>query len=382
MKMHVGSVALLFESSIRSIPFNIILALFLTISLLYNKVPPVLVAKWFAAIVLITAIRWGYSKLAIKHGFEDSNQNVKLLIFMCLTFAMGAVWGSCYFIFASYFTYVHEGIIILVLGGMSAGSIASLSVYTPAYYAYILPMFLPIIVYNFSIFELDRIILATMYTLFIVMLMITAKINSRLLHKIFQLSDEKDELIEELMISNQKLEQSNEEIKLMSITDPLTGLYNRRYFESAMKVELNRAKRNNYSINLAFIDVDNFKHINDTFGHLSGDEALVYIAKSLKQSIRRSNDLVFRLGGDEFAVIFVNMSLPDAISVCTHIQNQLKDKVGFNHPTYNLTISLGIVSIPYNSSSTFESIITAADKALYEAKQNGKNQVVSKKLTK
>lgn len=113
---------------------------------------------------------------------------------------------------------LQEFIIILVLGGMSAGAIASLSVYLPAYYAYILPMFLPVITYNYLTFELDRAMLATMFLLFVLMLVTSARINNLLLNRVFRLSREKQVLIDDL--------------HQLSITDSLTGLYNRRYFES------------------------------------------------------------------------------------------------------------------------------------------------------
>lgn len=374
--LHDESVVLLFESSLKSIPFNVILALFMTASLLYNKVPLILVSSWFAAVVIVAAMRLAYSKYVIRHGYEKTKIKQQLALFLVMTILTGLVWSACYFIFRSHINGVHEAIVMLVLGGMSAGAIASLSVYLPAYYAYILPMFLPIIVYNAYSMEFDRIILATMYLLFVTMLMITAKINSRLLHKTFELSEEKDALIKELTVSNHKLEKSIEEIKLMSITDSLTGLYNRRYFDSTLKNEISRAKRNSQTLNLILIDVDNFKYINDTFGHPYGDNFLVYVAESLKHSVRRSSDIVFRLGGDEFAAVLSNMPPEDAISMCAYIQNQFSS----NNKHHNVTLSMSIVSILSNYSSAIENIISTADQALYQAKENGKNQIVSRQL--
>jgi len=375
-QIHDESVALLFESSLKSIPFNVVLAVFMTASLIYNKVPVGLVGAWLAAVIFITAIRWGYSKYVISRGYNKHYIHHQLLMFLMLTICTGLIWSACYFIFRTHISGVNEAIIMLVLGGMSAGAIASLSVYLPAYCAYILPMFVPIIIYNFMSLEFDRIILAIMYLLFIAMLMITAKINSNLLHRTFELSEEKDSLIGELTVANQKLEESIEEIKVMSITDSLTGLFNRRYFDSTLRSEITRAKRNSHTLSLILIDIDNFKYLNDTFGHPYGDDFLVYVAESLKQSVRRANDTIFRLGGDEFAIILSNMTPEDSVTVCSQIQNQFKT----HNKHDNVTLSMSVVSISSTHNSALENIISTADQALYQAKENGKNQIVSKQL--
>ncbi|MGQ3890772.1 GGDEF domain-containing protein [Legionella sp. CNM-4043-24] len=375
-QIHDESVTLLFESSLKSIPFNVILAVFMSASMIYNQVAPGLVMAWLSAVAAITLIRWGYSQHVIRRGYDKSKTRSQLGVFLFLTGCTGLIWSICYFIFISQVPGMHEAIIILVLGGMSAGAIASLSVYLPAYYTYLLPMFLPIIAYNFYPLEFERTLMAIMYLLFVIMLMITARINSSLLHKTFELSEEKDRLINELKVTNQKLEHSVEEIKIMSITDSLTGLFNRRYFDSMLKNEISRAKRNSHSLSLILIDVDNFKYINDTFGHPCGDDFLVYVADSLKLSIRRSNDIIFRLGGDEFAAILSNMSPEDSISMCSYIQNQFSR----NNQHENVTLSMSVVSILSNYTSAPESIISTADQALYQAKENGKNQIVSRLL--
>lgn len=374
--IHDESVVLLFESSLKTIPFNVLLAVLMSVSLLYNQVPGSLVYSWLALVVVITSLRWIYSKHVISLGYDKSQTPRQLSFFLTLTLLTGAIWGSCYFIFMSHITGVHEATIILVLGGMSAGAIASLSVYLPAYYAYIMPMFLPIIAYNFYTLQLDRAIMTIMYMMFIAMLVITAKINSRLMQKTLDLNEEKDALINELTVSNQKLEQSLEEIKVMSITDSLTGLFNRRFFDTSLRNEISRAKRNSHTLSLILIDIDNFKYLNDTFGHPYGDNFLIYVANALKQAIRRSNDIVFRIGGDEFAAILANTTPEDAITMCGYIQNKFND----NNKHFNVTLSISVVSISSEYSSAMESIISAADQALYQAKENGKNQIVSKQL--
>lgn len=380
-KVHHKKVNMLLESSLRSIPFNIVLSALLVINLHFNNVPALLFAGWFLTICSLSIIRWIYSIKSLRNQIVVDFEITR--IFTVLTFLMGAVWGLSYFIFQPYINFLQEFIIILVLGGMSSGAIASLCIYLPAYYAYILPMILPIVLYNFFQFETDRIIIGTMLLLFLLMLFVTARINSRLLQQNFRLANEKDWMIDklnqinvDLESTNEKLTQSIEEIRTMSVTDSLTGLYNRRHFNNMLKNELDRAKRNGHTLNLILIDIDNFKYINDTYGHPVGDDFLIKVTASLKKSLRRANDAIFRLGGDEFSAILTNISLDEANFVCDGIQRQFKKDIDEE----KVTLSLGVISIPPDHTSDLKHLISSADKSLYQAKKEGKNRVVVSRL--
>ncbi|APF02693.1 diguanylate cyclase [Legionella pneumophila] len=369
-KHYKENMTLLVEGSLRAIPLNIILATLLAIDLVYNNVPALIIEAWIFGIVFISMVRSLFCWKIIKWGVEQNKIQSTLLKFFFLTFVMGSIWGTCYFITLPYLNDLHEFIIILVFGGMCAGAIASLSVYLPAYYAYVFPMLIPVIIYNYALLDLDRTILATMFLIFIAMLIISARINNRLLNQNFRLFNEKELLISEL--------------KVMTITDSLTGLYNRRYFDTLFPQEFNRARRNQYFLSLVSIDADNFKLINDNLGHPFGDKVLISIADLLKKIFRRSNDILFRLGGDEFAIIIANQPIKDTISICQAIKNPFKteNNYGSNEQLLmsHVTLSIGIVYIHFESSASVEHAIIVADKALYQAKKNGKNQIVVKKL--
>jgi diguanylate cyclase (GGDEF)-like protein len=364
---------LLLENSLSAIPFNVLIGGGLSLDLYYQHMPKNLIFFWYMAIIIISLFRWIYSKNVLKNEYYKDNNQISLGGFLVLTLIMGCVWGSCYLLFLPYLTMVHEVVIILILGGMAAGSATSLSAYLPAYYAFILPMFLPPILYNFSFFQLERSILASMFLLFVIMVGLIAKINNRLLERIFQLNSQKDYLISQLSVFNKKLESSNEEIRVMSITDSLTGLFNRRYFDNSLLQQINKAKQNRYPIGLILIDIDNFKFINDTHGHPYGDSYLIYVATVLKKSIRRTNDILVRLGGDEFAAILTNMSVAEVSALCELIRSEFAK--GNKHP--NVTLSIGIICIEPGNCDELKNIISVADKLLYQAKEKGKNQTVS-----
>ncbi|MCC5014379.1 MULTISPECIES: GGDEF domain-containing protein [unclassified Legionella] len=372
----IDNYLLLLENSLHAIPFNILVAALLSFDLFYNQIPFSFILYWFIAVVITSVIRFAYCKKALKQKQYLSGPNHSLFIFLALTFLNGCVWGSSYLIFLPLLTGVHEGVLILVLGGMAAGGVASLSAFLPAYYVYILPMFLPVIIYNYSFLQTERSILATMFLLFVVMLLVIARINYHLVNSVFQLNTQKDFLINELSISNKKLEKSNKEIRTMSVTDALTGLFNRRYFDTALARELDRATRNSYPLILILLDIDNFKYLNDTFGHPYGDKFLCLVAGVLRNSLRRANDLIMRLGGDEFAIIAANMGMQQAKNLCHSIRNAFAKK----NEHLNITLSMSIICIVPGHKPDLNRIFSAADKMLYKAKEHGKNQVVSQEI--
>jgi diguanylate cyclase (GGDEF)-like protein len=164
-------------------------------------------------------------------------------------------------------------------------------------------------------------------------------------------------------------------LKELSITDSLTGLFNRRYFEERFFEELQRSNRHNISFSLAMIDIDDFKLFNDTEGHLAGDEILKCISNIAKDSLRVI-DVIARFGGEEFAVIMPQTEKDEARLVAERIRKSIKGQLPCTwkrFPKNNITISVGIATFPYDGKDRKE-LIRNADKALYRAKMEGKNQ--------
>jgi diguanylate cyclase (GGDEF)-like protein len=163
-------------------------------------------------------------------------------------------------------------------------------------------------------------------------------------------------------------------LEFLSNCDPLTGLYNRRFMDKKLKEEVHRADRQGYPVFLTLIDVDNFKSYNDNYGHQKGDQLLLKVAGILKKCTRSDVDLVFRQGGDEFAILTPQVT-PDQITkvgerIIASFQKQAQGKTG---------LSLGTARF-IRSGNKLEkdvfSMFSRADKALYEAKHRGRNQMV------
>jgi len=151
----------------------------------------------------------------------------------------------------------------------------------------------------------------------------------------------------------------------LAVRDGLTGLFNRRYFNELINIEINRIKRTPAALSLLMLDIDNFKNYNDTQGHPAGDELLKKAAKVFKNSVR-AVDMVCRYGGEEFIVM-----LPQtAKAVAQIIAERLRVQTGLYLPT---TVSIGIATLPEDAQSA-EDLIQKADDALYQAKKSGKNK--------
>ncbi len=168
-------------------------------------------------------------------------------------------------------------------------------------------------------------------------------------------------------------------IEKMTITDELTGLYNRRHFNHVFAKERNRARRDKKFFAFILLDVDNFKKFNDSYGHPQGDQALIAIANVFKGGLRRSGDYVFRLGGEEFGII---ISTANSVEEITQTAHKIKDAVqhlGIKHignPPYNtITLCMGIKILSPKVEATAEQIYFEADKALYRAKEQNRNAI-------
>ena len=176
-------------------------------------------------------------------------------------------------------------------------------------------------------------------------------------------------------ISN--LQQSLEAIRAESLTDPLTGLGNRKYFDRMIEMEVQNAQAAGEPLSLLMFDIDHFKSFNDSYGHLTGDQVLRLVGLSLKQTIK-GRDITARYGGEEFAVVLPNTALRQALTVADHIRRAVMAKELKKKSTGEIlgrvTISVGVSMLKPGDDT--DSLIERADACLYAAKRNGRNRVV------
>lgn len=171
-----------------------------------------------------------------------------------------------------------------------------------------------------------------------------------------------------------KIQILNKQLKEQAESDYLTGLINRRRFYADIKKQLNRFERYDEIFCLAIIDLDNFKSINDRYGHKIGDELLKHFSQILKSKIRNT-DVCSRIGGEEFALFFPHTTLEDGILICERIINEIKfiENSKNNNSKIVYTCSIGLTEV--TDGDIFSNVFIRADQKLYNAKNNGKNQL-------
>jgi diguanylate cyclase (GGDEF)-like protein len=235
--------------------------------------------------------------------------------------------------------------------------------------------------YNFYIAE---------YALFIFLFLQTQLQASRFVqaldtaeHLTNNLQREVDRKTQQLSLRNAELEEKaihleekHQEVKLLSETDHLTGLYNRQTLESHSKLLFEIASAYEQPLSVVMIDLDHFKDINDQYGHLVGDECLVFVASYLRGFSLRKRDIIARYGGEEITIILTDTPLASAQRIVQGICDGLSElPIQGDHPDIYLTASFGIADIDTTGAKDIQSLIQFADEALYRAKENGRNRV-------
>ena len=180
-------------------------------------------------------------------------------------------------------------------------------------------------------------------------------------------------LQDELKEKNRLLQEVLEQLEALSVTDPLTELYNRRYFWNVLEKEFAKSVRSATPIACLLVDADHFKSINDEYGHSAGDYVLKEVAKIIKNCLRQM-DTVARWGGEEFIALLPETDKEHALNAASRILLQISDHT-FTDIQRKITVSIGIASMPGADIETPERLIELSDSALYLAKANGRNRV-------
>jgi len=181
--------------------------------------------------------------------------------------------------------------------------------------------------------------------------------------------------------ANQRLIEFNLKLEELSNTDGLLGIANRRYFDDQLVVEWRRAVRERQSVSLLMIDVDHFKHYNDTYGHQAGDRCLQAIVEAVLSAVRRPTDLLARYGGEELVVLLPNTDLNGATrmaqSICTAIRERHIPHAD-SQVAPEATVSIGVAAMTPDDATGFAALVATADEALYAAKESGRDRVCTK----
>ena len=204
------------------------------------------------------------------------------------------------------------------------------------------------------------------------------EINSNLDGLVLQRTMELEKSNEKIEQQKHELEKTNRALEQLSLRDSLTGLWNRRKYDQIIEIEWRRCLRYKKPIALLLMDIDYFKQLNDSYGHIAGDKCLIKIGEMLNNSLCRSSDMVARYGGEEFIVLLPDSEKEDALIVAERLRLKM-ESMNIPHEKSSVsdyvTVSIGVTSKIPDINSTFEDLLHVADKALYQAKNAGRNQI-------
>ena len=172
------------------------------------------------------------------------------------------------------------------------------------------------------------------------------------------------------------LEEKTRQLEVLSQTDALTAVFNRRFFDKTLETEWRRGTRDGNPLNLLIIDIDHFKRINDAYGHLAGDEYLRRVARVLTSCFKRCSDVIARYGGEEFAILAPATPEQNALRLAERLRTRIEElAVSYAGHRLQTTVSIGVASMRPDYRQDIQTIIQRADEALYRAKNGGRNQV-------
>lgn len=193
-----------------------------------------------------------------------------------------------------------------------------------------------------------------------------------------QLEREVDERTEELKSALEKLSEAHIILKELTTIDAVTGIRNRQYFDEVYDQEWRRAVRQKYAMTIMLVDIDHFKRVNDTYGHLAGDECLAVVAKDIDSMFNRPSDVVARYGGEEFIVILPYVEIDNARHLAEQVRARIEQHdIEADGHSIHVTISIGLAATVPLEGMDPKSLIGNADVALYQAKSEGRNTIAA-----
>ncbi len=335
---------------------------------LYHSTPKIYLYTWFIIFLIISISRIITVQIFERYKSPKTNSPIWRNIFTIGAFLGGLGWGLMAFILFPHTGPLQQTLCILVLAGVTAGSITTLSALPTAAIGYIFISIMPMIIqlqffresiYNFFDFTLAA------YLIFLSILSLRVH---RMIKSVIFLRFENDALLSGLASVNDLLEN-------LATHDSLTQLANSRLFQINLSNAIKRAKRDKKILAVLFFDIDKFKNVNDHYGHNIGNELLIKVSQRLIKTLR-SSDPIARLGGDEFVILIEEFQdIENITKVAEKIcQNISEEPFEINSFKINTSLSLGISIYP-NDGSDVEILIKKADEAMYYAKQHGGNSI-------
>ena len=327
---------------------------------------------WWALFLLILYYRYHLVTEFFQTDISLEFSEKWLDRFTLRTFLSGLAWGLGGIFLGSQLEPVDQVFILLILIGVSGGAIPLVGINQKTMLAFQIPTVFPYMLWVAWLLQDKGVLLVMIAILYLASTVLAMRRLEKSVTENLVMKYLLEQKTEELQDENSKLEH-------MTMIDSLTQIYNRRYFETQFDREWKKAQRESQCLSLLVIDIDYFKLYNDTYGHAEGDECLKRVTRQLSSAIQRPADFIARLGGEEFVVLLPGIDVDGAQTVAQSMQKNLSQAkcVHATSPIDDcVTVSMGLaMAFPEPGVSSLM-LFQAADKALYQAKNRGRNQIV------
>ncbi|WP_457676780.1 putative bifunctional diguanylate cyclase/phosphodiesterase [Thiolapillus sp.] len=358
-----GQIGLVFSSVSFSLKAILIVSLLLT-AIQWEAIDHPTLILWFCGVILVSAFR-----LHQYRRFQAASHTPEYLDYWIRQAVLGAFlsglqWAAAGVLLFTPDSMPHQLFLTFVIAGMAAGAVTTLSAYFPAVSIFLLVAIFPL---SWSFFRLDT----GMGDLMAGMLLFFAVLVIQAAHRL-------NTIITDALTMQHEKGIAEATMRRQALFDELTNLPNRRMLFTHLEQEISRSRRHGYFGAILFLDLDNFKNVNDSLGHALGDRLLTQVAARITLRLRKE-DIAARLGGDEFVLLLSEIgrrsstALAHVQRIASEIQGLFKEPFQVNGHTLHVTASIGIVLFPLDESSPGD-LLQRADVAMYQAKEEGRDR--------
>jgi diguanylate cyclase (GGDEF)-like protein len=348
-----GSVILIYLFNLRSIP---------------------ILLSWYTFFLLVILLRFILVNLFKRDPLPKNHAARWRNLFIIGAFLSGISWGvTGSRLLLPTDNSLQEAFIMVILAGISAGSVPLLAPIPRAAMAFLVPALLPLIIFLLAKKDPLYTFFIIAITVYLIYLIILSLKTYHIIKNSIQLQFENDSLLKNLSAAKNLLEATNQRLEQDATHDPLTRVANRSLFETHFQKTINHATYHHKILALLYLDLDNFKQVNDTFGHHAGDQLLLIVVARIK-NILREQDVVSRLGGDELTIILEEVAdIETVANVAERICQAIAEPVQLSDGEINnVHASIGISIFPVDGDN-IDTLIRVADRAMYYVKDHGGN---------
>lgn len=340
---------------------------------LYNSQSNIIVLSWYLFFIIVILFRY----ILVKAFNRDKTPEIHLPLwrnlFIVGTFFSGIGWGLTGTpLLLPFNNGLEQALLMMILAGICAGAVPLLAPIRSAALAFLIPALTPLIIHFLTIENPIYTLFNLAISVYLIYLVILSFKTHSIIHSSLQLQFENDVLLRNLSEAKIQLETANKRLQQAATHDPLTNIANRNLFELNFIDALSHAEHEKNILALFYLDLDNFKEVNDIYGHNAGDQLLLIVVARIK-NILREKDIVSRLGGDELTVILEDINdLQTVADIAERICQAVSKPIKIDDAEVQVHSSIGISIYPIDGTD-METLLRVADRAMYYVKDHGGN---------